>query len=124
MTSVKVWIKETNKKALSGGFVEFESAGGDSSNTATAAAGDALGSDSLFGLMAERVGREHVKNVKGVFKFEIKKDGKGVVRNTVKLLNGSQNTYLVLLNSILGNISKLETIAFYSETSLLTWKHD
>ena len=88
MTSLKVWIKETNKKALSGGFVEFESAGGDNIEANTTQAADQLGSDSLFALMAERVGREHVKNVKGVFKFEIKKDGKGVV---LKHLNGSQN---------------------------------
>ena len=97
MTSGKVWIKETNKKALSGGFVEFESAGGDNDSSNTAAPANELGSDALFGLMAERVGREHVKNVKGVFKFEIKKDGKGVVLNIVQLLNRSQNTYWVLV---------------------------
>ena len=80
MTPSKVWIKETNKKALSGGFVEFESAGGENVESNSSQA-EQLGSDSLFALMAERVGPEHVKNVKGVFKFEIKKDGKGVVLN-------------------------------------------
>ena len=71
----EVWIKETNKKALSGGFVEFKTEG--HSDATNAADSSALASDASFALMASRVSAEYVAQVKGIFKFDIKQDGKG-----------------------------------------------
>ena len=78
---LSVWIKETNKKALSGGFVEFKQKGADAGTSASAAA--ALQSDAVFAMMKDKITPEIISRVKGVFKFEIKSDGKGSALNFV-----------------------------------------
>ena len=70
-----VWIKETNKKALTGGFVEFKRGETTASTKTDASAG--LATDAVFAMMSEKISPEIVSNVKGIFKFEIKQDGKG-----------------------------------------------
>ena len=76
----EVWIKESNKKAISGGFVEFGSEGGESAAGDVAVA--ALVTDPLFQEMSERVDAETVNKVKGIFKFEIKQNDKGEICET------------------------------------------
>ena len=71
----EVWIKESNKKAISGGFIEFAS---DSDGETTAEASvSSLVTDALFHEMSGRVDAMTVSKVKGIFKFEIKQDDKG-----------------------------------------------
>jgi len=81
----EVWIKETNKKALTGGFVEF----GAAEDTATTATPAGLQSDAVFEMMRSKLSPEIVASVKGVFKFEIKQDGKVSKTWVVDLKNGS-----------------------------------
>ena len=76
---LSVWIKETNKKALSGGFVEFKQKGADAGESTSASS--SLQSDAVFAMMNEKITPEIISRVKGVFKFEIKQDGKGKLQN-------------------------------------------
>ena len=83
---LSVWIKETNKKALSGGFVEFKQKGADAGESTSASS--SLQSDAVFAMMNDRISPEIISRVKGVFKFEIKQDGKGKLHDTLtKLFN-------------------------------------
>jgi len=82
----EVWIKETNKKALSGGFVEFKQ---ESDAASTATSTSSLQSDAVFAMMADKISPEIISRVKGVFKFEIKSDGKVVKTWIVDLKNGA-----------------------------------
>ena len=73
----EVWIKESGKKALSGGFIEFKAAAESSTEENT---GAVLLTDTLFNEMSDKVDAATVAKVKGIFKFEIKQDDKGLIK--------------------------------------------
>merc|ERR1711962_90190 len=81
----EVWIKESNKKALSGGFIEFSN--GDSGASAETAESTLL-TDTLFNEMSEKVDAATVAKVKGIFKFEIKQGDTVAKTWLVDLKNG------------------------------------
>ena len=72
----EVWIKESDKKAISGGFIEFSS-GDEAAESTGSSGGLSLVTDALFADMKNRIDASHVAKVKGIFKFEIQKDGAG-----------------------------------------------
>jgi len=83
----EVWNKESNVKAISGGFVEFgfeesEKSSGSSESSR------ALLTDKLFADMTDKVDASSVNKVKGIFKFEIMEDGKLAKSWVVDLKNG------------------------------------
>lgn len=82
----EVWVKESNKKAISGGFIEFAAEGGEAAANSSANTG--LLTDSLFAEMAQKVDAATVAKVKGIFKFEIKQDDKVAKTWVVDLKNG------------------------------------
>ena len=64
------------------GFIEFSS--GEETAESSGSASVTLVTDALFAEMKNRIDASHVAKVKGIFKFEIQKDGSGIFYFLIK----------------------------------------